>query len=187
LLEKGQSYPYSRLQATRNSFWCKWVMLQGHSNATGLVQYFPTLANSFSHGVLLDMIGSGEAKPMPLALGCIMDGMHRWGIEKDIQWYHHVVFILSRSMDLGVEHITRDFVRNLLSLRITKLIEPFYDLFTLGFDMLYNEWIDWFNGNYKIDDFANGTSFCFWWVATNSFNEMELILKEVIYGIRRNS
>jgi hypothetical protein len=185
LLENGQAYPYSRLQVTRNSFWCKWVMLQGHSYMTGLVQYFPTLANSFSNGVLLDMIQSGEAKPMPLALGCIMDSMHLWGREKDIQWYYRVVFILSRTMDVGVEHITRDFVRNLISLQITKLIQPYYDVFTLGFNMLYNEWIDWFNDNYKIDEFAN-KPFCFRWVAIKSFDEMEVIINEVVHGIPRD-
>jgi hypothetical protein len=64
LLNNGQSYPYSRLQATRSSFFCKWIMTKGHGTA-GVTEYFPVLANSYPNGVLLEMVISGRAKPFP--------------------------------------------------------------------------------------------------------------------------
>jgi hypothetical protein len=171
-------YPYNSLYVTRNSFFCKWVMLKGQSH-TGIV-YFPTLANSYSVGVLREMIRSGEAMPLPLELSQIMDSMRYWRLEEDIHWHNNVVYILSRTLDLGLRHNNRDFVRNLISLQITKLIMPYYDIGTLGFELLYFEWKNWFNARYRIEDFAD--EFCFRWVSIASFAAMEEMISEVVFG-----
>ena len=176
LMANSQRYPYNSLQATRASFFCKWIMLKGRSAVTGLTEYFPTLANSYSNGVLLEMISNGDGKPLPPELSHIMDSMNWWGIKEDLAWYDNVVFILSRSLDIGVVHNKKDYVRNLISLQITKLIEPHYDMYTLGFDLLLVEWVLWFDHQYKVEDFDG--DFCFRWIAIKSFDQIEAIIRE---------
>jgi hypothetical protein len=115
LMANGQSYPYSRLQVTRNSFFCKWIMVTGHG-ITGVTEYFPVLANSFPNRVLLEMIISGRAKPFPPELSQMMDHMFWWGKKEDLEWYEMVVEMMDDALDTE-EEIER-------SKLVSILIEP---------------------------------------------------------------
>lgn len=153
-------------------------MLKGTSHVTGLTEYFPTLANSYSNAVLLEMIRSGEGKPLPLELSQVMDSMHWWGLREDVAWHDNVVFILSRQLDKGgpAVHNKRDFVRNLISLQIQLLIQPYHDIGSPGFYLLHSEWKEWFDGTYRIEVFDG--NFCFRWVAIKCFDHMQEIIEQ---------
>ena len=100
LLDQQPLYPYSSLQSTRNSIYCKWVMLRGHSR---FFENFPVLANSFSNSVLLQMLQSGEAKPLPLALSQVMDDMLTWGRDIDPRWFALVIDRLALLLESDTE------------------------------------------------------------------------------------
>jgi hypothetical protein len=181
LLANSQQYPYNSLHATRASFFCKWVMPKGRSAVTGLTEYFPTLANSYSNGVLLEMIRNGEAKPLPLELSQIMDSMRWWGRRTSFEWHGHVVYVLSQALDNGLGgHNTRDFVRKLISLHISEMIQVWFDVHSLAYNLVFMEWINWFNNTYSIGSLDG--QFCFRWVAIKSFDRMEAILDELNQG-----
>jgi hypothetical protein len=102
LLDNGQSYPYSRLRATRSSFFCKWIMTKGYGT-TGVTEYFPVLANTYPNVLLLDMIISGRAKPFPPEISQMMDHMYWWGRHKDLEWYDEAVELMAVALDKGEE------------------------------------------------------------------------------------
>jgi hypothetical protein len=77
LMTNSNVYPYNNLKPTRNSFFCKWVLLKGRDK--GVTVNFPVLANGIPNAVLLDLICSGEGKPLPPELSQIMDDMYWWG------------------------------------------------------------------------------------------------------------
>jgi hypothetical protein len=177
LLSNTHRYPFnSNLHITRSSFFCKWIMVKGKSSA-GLQVYFPNLANSYSNPVLLHMIHSGEAKPLPLELSQIMDGMWWWGASSSHHWYEQVVTVVSQALDNGLGLNKKDFVRHCLSFHIFEMIQASYHEDSIAFDLVFIEWIHWFNNNYKVQDFDN--DFCFRLVAITSFNSAEHILNEV--------
>jgi hypothetical protein len=77
LMANSGVYPYSKLRPTRNTFFCKWVMLRGQelTQVGGWTEYFPVMANSLPNGVLLELISSGKAKPFPPELSKVMDSI----------------------------------------------------------------------------------------------------------------
>jgi hypothetical protein len=71
LMANSAVYPYSNIYGTRNSFFCKWVMVKGED--LDREEYFPVPANSLPNGVLLDLVTSGFGKPLPPDISEIMD------------------------------------------------------------------------------------------------------------------
>jgi hypothetical protein len=150
LLDNGQAYPYSRLQVTRSSFFYKWIMTKGHGT-TGVTEYFPVLANSTPNAVLLYMIESGKAKPLPPVLSQIMDHMHWWGLQCSLEWYQQVIPMLDQA--LNTEEINR---RELVSLLVYPLVlEDIRNQFaadSVAEHLLKLEWMKWYKSTYKSGD-----------------------------------
>jgi hypothetical protein len=151
LLDNGQTYPYSRLQATRGSFFCKWVMTKGYSVA-GVTEYFPVLANSHSNAVLLEMIQNGEAKPLPPELSEIMDQMHWWGVHRSLHWYDEVVVMLDEAVDGEVEMEHRELVSVLVAPLVLEEIHFHFAVDSVAEHLLILEWMKWFRRTYKKGD-----------------------------------
>jgi hypothetical protein len=159
-------------------------MLKGRSSVTGLTEYFPTLANTHSSEELVEMISGGRAKPLPLELSHVMDSMWYWGVRHSFQWYQEVVCIISEALDNNGEGVEdkRNFVRRLLSLQIKEYIELWFAQHSVGFDLVFIAWINWFNSTYSIGAFDN--DFCFRWVAIKSFDTVKSILDEIHFPVR---
>jgi hypothetical protein len=155
LLANGQKYPYSKLQATRSSFFCKWIMTKGYSIG-GETEYFPVLANSKSNGVLLEMIRSRDAMPLPQELSEIMDHMRDFGIKLSVAWYESVVEMLNEALNGEVEIERHEFVSMLISPLVLEEIHRCYDVDSVAEHLLVLEWMKWYVRTYrkgKGDDF----------------------------------
>jgi hypothetical protein len=151
LLDNGQSYPYSRLQATRNSFFCKWIMTKGHGN-TGVTEYFPVLANTYPNILLLDMIMSGRAKPFPKELSQVMDHMHWWGKKQSLEWYESVVVLMDDALNRNGEIERKELVSILISPMVLEKINVYFASDSIAEHLLMLEWMKWFTMTYKKGD-----------------------------------
>jgi hypothetical protein len=174
LMNAQHQYPYNSLHATRNSIFCKWVLLTGRSEF-GFTEYFPVLANCFSNGVLLEMIRTGVAKPLPLSLSEIMDGIFTWG-NINQHWSHLMVNRLASELEGGPEKDKRGMVLSLINIRVYDMIEECFGE-TMAFDLVYVDWIQWFNGTYK-KEFFDG-KYCFRAIAQSSFEYVEGTIAEM--------
>lgn len=151
LIDNGHSYPYGRLQSTRSSFFCKWVMMKGH--VTGVTEYFPLLANSFSNGVLLEMIITGRAKPFPPELSEIMDHMHWWGKNHDLEWYNQVVEMMDETLNKEEEVERSELVSIFVSPLVLKEIHAnHFAVDSVMEHLLVIEWMKWYMRTYKKGD-----------------------------------
>jgi hypothetical protein len=178
LMDQQPWYPYSALQATRNSIFCKWVILTGRGDI-GFREYFPVLSNSFSNGVLLAMIRSGEAVPLPLALSQVMDGIYNWG-NVDRHWTHLIVNRLVLLANGGPEEDKRELVKHMINLRVHEIIQDSFGD-TLFFDLIYVDWIQWFNITYSKEHFDG--IFCFRTIAESSFDYIEGTIADMYNSI----
>ena len=154
LLQRQPWYPWGNLQATRNSIFCKWVILTGTDN---FHEYFPVLANSFSNGVLLEMLRNGDARPLPLELSQVIDGLHWWGTGLDHHWRDLVVM---RVVQFANGHVwdKREMVRIMINMRVQDIIDEVLED-SVAADLVFVDWIQWFNGTYKKEDFDGAYSF----------------------------
>jgi hypothetical protein len=163
LLNNNNVYPYSRLRPTRNTFFCKWVMLQGEQSAREGTwkEYFPVLANSLPNELLLELIMSGKAKPFPPGLSTIMDAMYLWGKLKNPEWYESAMFILDEALDNEARR--KEIVRALISEEIRVEIHGYFGVNSLIAELLWLDWISWFNATYKYgpQSFRGMAMYCF--------------------------
>jgi hypothetical protein len=178
LMDNGQSYPYSRLHATRNSFFCKWLMQKGQSRL-GLTYYFPTMANSLRVS-LLDAIAIDGAKPIPPELFGIMDDMFWWGKTRSYEWYERLVDLLGLVLDDGEEIDIRSLVRELIGLRVAAILKEYFAVDSLAFSLLYDKYSEWFFWTYDVMDFYHGHKYPFRTMAETSFEYIEWCIGEVI-------
>jgi hypothetical protein len=146
LMANANVYPYSRLKPTRNSFFCKWIMLKGQD--MGLTEYFPLLANSIPNRLLLEIISTGEAKPLTPELSDIMDSMYWWGKTKNYQWYEDAVFYIGDEA-LDTEYERKELVRSLVAPQIRVEIHEYFGVNSFTAELLWLNWISWFNATYK--------------------------------------
>jgi hypothetical protein len=184
-LMDNSNYPYTSLQATRNSFFCKWIMLTGRSNVTHLPHLFLVLANSHPNEVLLEMISSGRAKPLPPALSKIMDGMYWWGKAKNYAWYEHVVDNLGVVLDANddKEPDIQEIVRFLISYQVKALLVEHFDRNSLTFHLLFTHWSKWFCRTYKKGDFNGNMTYSFSGMSIHSFKHVESTIAQVFYHV----
>jgi hypothetical protein len=144
LMNNSTVYPYSKLKPTRNSCFCKWVMVKGEHN--GLEEYFPVLANSLPNGVLLDLISSDNGKPFPPELSDIMDSMYWWGKTKNYEWYEDCIEVLGESLWSN----QKELVRTLISIEVRAVIYGYFAVDSIVADLLWFNWLSWFNATYQI-------------------------------------
>ena len=155
LMQQQPWYPYGSLQGTRQSIFCKWIMVRGRSV---FHENFAVLANCFSNEVLLEMIRTKQAMPLPpLGLSQVMDGMLYWR-NIDYDWHQFVVDRVFQFVHAGAEQETMDVVRILINMRIQVMIEEYFG-HTLIYDIVYADWVQWFDGTYKRTDFHGHYSF----------------------------
>jgi hypothetical protein len=149
LMDNSNIYPYSKLRPpTRNSFYCKWVMLKGQDR--GSTERFPVLANSLpSNGVLLELLLSEEAMPFPPELSDIMDSMYWWGRTKNNEWYEAVVYMVEEALDNDVEEDRKELVRALISFQVKAEIYAYVANDSIAAELLWIDWVFWFNCTYK--------------------------------------
>jgi hypothetical protein len=140
-------YPYSNLKVTRNSFFCKWVMLKGQH--MDIEEYFPVPANSVPNGLLLAMISSGSAKPIPPELSDIMDDLYSWGMGRNIEWYRDCIDVLGDALWIDREEEYKVFVRYLIGMEVKAIILQYFHGSTMASHLLYSNWLDWFNVTYS--------------------------------------
>jgi hypothetical protein len=146
LMDNSTVYPYNKLRPTRNSFYCKWVMLRGEDR--GSMEFVPILANSFPNGVLLDLLLSERAKPFPPELSGIMDSMYWWGRTQSIQWYDDVVYMLEDALDNDVEEDRKELVRAMISVQVRAEIHVYFAMESVAADLVWIDWVYWFNRTY---------------------------------------
>jgi hypothetical protein len=147
LMDNNTVYPYSKLRPTRNSFYCKWVMLQGHDR--GSMEYFPVLANSRPNGLLLELISSERGVPLPPELSDIMDSMYWWGKNVSVRWYDEVIYILGLELDNDVEGNRMELVRAIISVQVRAEIYVYFEVDSMAAELLWINWVFWFNATYK--------------------------------------
>lgn len=142
-------YPYCKLRPTRNSFFCKWVMLQGVQvvREGRWTEYFPVLANTLPNGLLLELIMTGKAKPFPPGLSKIMDNMYWWGKGKNHEWYEAAIVMLDEALDNEIDR--KELVRALISEEIRVEIHAYFGVNSIVAELLWLDWISWFNSTYK--------------------------------------
>jgi hypothetical protein len=179
LLDNGHSYPFSRLQVTRSSFFCKWVMQKGHSNL-GFTYYFPTMANSLPVS-LLQAISIDGVKPLPPDFSSVMDDMFWWGKSKSFQWYKQVVDMIGLCLYDRGEVGIRNVVRELIGLQVKAILLQYFDFDSLAFDLLFDMYWDWFFFTYSEQYFHNHYSFR--GIAEASFDYIEACIAQVNYHV----
>jgi hypothetical protein len=124
LMNNNMIYPYCKLRPTRNSCYCKWVMLKG--DTMGSTEYFPVLANSMSNEMLSELLLTERAKPFPPELSGIMDSMHWWGRNKSNEWYDSVIAMLEEALDNDIEEDRKVLVRALISVQVKAEIRIYF-------------------------------------------------------------
>jgi hypothetical protein len=147
LLANSNVYPYSNLKATRNSFYCKWVMVKGEQ--MDLDVYFPVLANSLPNGLLLDLISSCNGRPFPPELCDIMDCMYWWGKTISYEWYEDSIEFLGEALWKD-EQEYKELVRTLISMQVRALIYEYFHGASMAAELLHFNWLVWFNATYRI-------------------------------------
>lgn len=147
LMDNNTIYPYNKLKPTRNSFYCKWVMLQGPDR--GLTEYFPVLANSIPNRVLCELISSGRAKPFSPELSDIMDAMYWWGKTKNLDWYEDVVRVVMLDEALDSEYDRKELFRALISGQVKVEIHEYFGVNSVAAELLWLNWISWYNSSYQ--------------------------------------
>jgi hypothetical protein len=147
LMDNSTVYPYSNLRATRNSFYCKWVMMQGHDR--GSTEYFPVLANSLPNRVLMELIVSERGVPFPPELSSIMDSMYWWGKNKNVAWYDEVIYLLGVALDNDTEDDMMELVRAMISIQVKAEIHDYFTDDSIVADLLWINWVFWFNATYN--------------------------------------
>jgi hypothetical protein len=147
LMANAAVYPYSRLKSTRNSMFCKWIMVKGLDR--GSTEYFPVLANSLSNIALLELISSGKAKPFPPELSEIMDSMYWWGKTKNYEWYDDTIFYMGEEC-LELEYDRKELVRSLISFQVKVEIHEHFGVNSMAAELLWLDWISWFNATYQM-------------------------------------
>jgi hypothetical protein len=180
LLANSNVYPYSKLKPTRNSFYCKWVMVRGQLHI-GLEQYFPVPANSLPNGVLLELISSGNGKPFPPELCDIMDSMYWWGKTKSYEWYEDSIDVLGEALWTDVEGDQKELVRAMISIEIRAVIYKYFDVGSFIGELLWFNWIRWFNATYSIAPKS------FHGMAKYSFEYVNWSIAQVNYASINNS
>jgi hypothetical protein len=163
LLDNSEVYPYSELKPTRNSFFCKWVMLQGL--VRGSTEYFPVLTNSLPNAVILDLLSSGKAKPFTPELTDVMDSMYWWGKNKNIDWYEDVIMMLDGSLD--AEYDKKELFRALISSQVKVEIHGYFGVNSMATELLWLNWISWYNRSYQFapkESFLAMSLYCFEYV-----------------------
>jgi hypothetical protein len=164
LMENSTIYPYDKLRPTRNSIYCKWVMLQGSER--GLTEFFPVLANSLPNKVLVELILSERGVPLPPELSAIMDSMHWWGRNKSNEWYDDVVYMLAQALNHDIEEDRKELVRALVSFQVKAEINVYFAVDSIVADLLWINWIQWFNATYEYGpkSFRGMCLYCFEYV-----------------------
>jgi hypothetical protein len=171
-------YPFNCLQPTRSSFFCKWIMLAGRS-PIGLTYYFPVFANSIPNRQLLEMICSGEAKPMPPKLSHVMDNMYWWGKSRNNHWYEQVVDSIGAFLDeKDVEEDQRELVRYLIAFEVKWMVQEHFDVMSVPFNVVFDQWFVKFNLTYKKADFDVNSAHTFRSMAEYSFDYVEWLVDE---------
>jgi hypothetical protein len=150
LMANGAVYPYSSLKATRNSFFCKWVMVKTVDSDMDIEEYFPVPASSLPNGVLLDLILSGSGKPLPPDMSDIMDSLFHWGRIRDYVWYDESIEIVGDSLWNEMEAKHKDVVRSLISMKVKSLIFEYFHVSAMAADLLHLNWLAWFDDTYHI-------------------------------------
>ncbi|MGL5936283.1 MAG: hypothetical protein ACRCZI_11760 [Cetobacterium sp.] len=125
--------------------------MKGHQS-TGVTEYFPVLGNSFSNGVLLEMIITGRAKPLPPDLCEIMDHSHCWGRAYDAEWYNEVVELLYQSLNNGQEIERTELVSILISPLVLKEIHANHAVDSVMEHLLVLDWMKWYLQTYNKRD-----------------------------------
>jgi hypothetical protein len=149
LMDNSTVFPYNKLMATRNSCYCKWIMLQGQGNR-GIIEFFPVLANSVPNGQLLELLSTETAKPLPPELSDIMDIMHWWGKNKNIDWYEVVTFMIAEALDMDEDYDRKELFRAFISVQVRHEIHEYFAIDSIAADLLWTNWLSWFNATYQI-------------------------------------
>jgi hypothetical protein len=148
LLANSGVYPYSNLKATRNSFFCKWVMLKGED--LDIEEYFPVAANSLPKGLLLELIASGNGKPLPPEISTIMDSLFRWGRIKDHVWYDESLEVIGDALWTDNDEERKHLVTTLISMKVRALIWEYFHSTSMAADLLHLNWLAWFSDAYYV-------------------------------------
>lgn len=147
LIDNSTIYPYNKLRPTRNSFYCKWVMLRGYDRAS--TESFPVLANSFTNGVLIELLLSEKGIPVPPELSDIMDSMYWWGKHKNLMWFDCVTHMMAEAMENDIEDDMKELKRAMISVQIKEEIHAYFTAGSVAAELLWLDWLVWFNHNYK--------------------------------------
>jgi hypothetical protein len=173
LMTRSAVYPYSNLKNTRNSFFCKWVMVKGQH--MDLDDYFPVPANSLPNGVLLALISSGNCKPFPPELSDIMDSLYWWGKTINYEWYEECIEVLGDALWRDREEDKKEIVRSLISIQVRVFIFEYFHGSSMAAELLRFNWFLWFNETYKIAPKS------FHGMATYSFEYVKWSIAQVNY------
>jgi hypothetical protein len=148
LLDNSSIFPYSKLQATRQSFYCKWILLQGED--MGSKEYFPVLANALPNGLLLELLLSERAMPLTPELSTVMDAMYWWGKNKSLVWYEDVIDIVAEAVDMDTDYDRKELFRAMISGQVRDEIHKYFPVASMASELLWLNWISWFNATYHI-------------------------------------
>jgi hypothetical protein len=141
-------FPYSNLIVTRNSCYCKWIILQGLDR--GSREFFPVLANSIPNGLLLELLSNEVALPLTPELSKIMDTMYWWGRNRDIYWFEAVVTMLADAVDADEEYDRKELFRAFISVQVRAEIHKYFPIDSVVAELLWLNWISWFNATYQM-------------------------------------
>jgi hypothetical protein len=145
LMDNGTVYPFNKLRPTRNSFYCKWIMLQGPDR--GITEYFPVLSNTIPSEVLCELISSGRGKPLTPDLTDVMDAMYWWGKNRNLEWYEEVIVMVDDALDADYDR--KELFRALISVQVKVEIHEYFGANSLTGELLWLDWISWYNGAYQ--------------------------------------
>jgi hypothetical protein len=148
LLDNSHIFPYSKLMVTRQSCYCKWIMLQGHDAETN--EYFPVLANTIPIDLLLELLATEAATPLSPELSDVMDVMYWWGKKKNIVWYEDVIDIVAEAVDMDIEYDRKELFRAMISGQVRDEIHKYFCVQSLAAELLCLNWISWYNGTYHV-------------------------------------
>jgi hypothetical protein len=110
-------------------------------------EYFPVPANSVPNGLLLAMISSGSAKPIPPELSDIMDDLYSWAMGRSIEWYRDCIDVLGDALGIDREEEYKVLVRYLIGMEVRAIHGT--SMASELWLWLYLNWLDWFNVTYS--------------------------------------
>ena len=154
-LDGNLIYPYNELVKTRDTMYCKWVIMQSEraNPNLGAVEtvYHKVLCKAFTPDTVQKLMITKHALPLPPDLSYCMDEMDAWGADMDKPWYCDVVGMLAFTVEDGIPVNRKGIVLDSIDIKMRMMVYTYFAPPSNTAHMLMEDWIDWFYVKWDTD------------------------------------